>query len=95
MSEKYELHGFADLLKLTDKQVERFAAELPAMVEQVRAVMATVELCADALGIDTEQELMKLCSPLTWIDDGKRDNAIRFIGDDEPIGELKITTKEH
>ena len=89
MSNKYELKGFDDLLDLEPEQVERFAAELPRMVEYCKALADLYNAASGALEIEPPK--VSLGSPLVWIDDGKQDITASIKANDEEVLTMKVT----
>lgn len=68
MTKEYKLHSFADLLKLSDAQIDKLCSELPGAIKEVKAFISLVGHLAGQ-----SEKAIEALSPLIWVDDGRRD----------------------
>ena len=71
MSNEYKISTLLDIIELDEDQIDRICEELPAMLKQVKNLKEAISLLGSALG--DKDTAVQILSPLTWIDDGKKD----------------------
>ena len=71
---EYQIAHVTDLLQLTDRQVEAFAQELPAIVATMRGMTALAESVAGEMGVPN----ITVVPYVTWIDDRKQSISVRL-----------------
>ena len=86
MSNEYKIATLIDMLDLDDDQIDRLCAELPSLLKHIKGLEAILKA---ALGSD--DEVLKIINPLTWIDDGKKEINLTAICSDGEELEYKVS----
>ena len=90
MNREYKIATLEDILKLEDDQIERLAAELPAMMKMCKGTIKSIQNLASENGIDIP-DCAKMVFPITWIDDGKQEITLTAVCEEKELFTIKVS----
>ena len=88
MSKEYKIGSLVDLLELEDDQIDRLCAELPSVIKHAKSLMELIGAVGEAMG--EESPIVQALTPMTWIDDGKKNVDIKVSCEGEQVLKYEV-----